>query len=349
MVNRRTMKTIVASFLAVFLLTALFFSIFPHLFQFEATRQEFGLCAHVQNGDLDNEMKQSLFLETGARWVRTDWTWNETRNWELISWAHNSSIKVLGILDHQTMNFSQNFTLTDWVNEVNKTVGRYPKIDAWEIWNEPNIPPYFGFMNGEPLNYTQMLSNANQIIKKETNSSVIFGGVSTSSSNWEEWLRKCYALGAANFCDYQGLHTYKDDSNDNIRDVIRAREITGKQIWVTEIGCPSWPPWLSPFYTEEGQAYYLKENFKKLNNIRDICRLIFWYEFIDSRPMDSSSDKENYFGLIRADMTKKPSFYVFLSFTSPYDQFFLIISVFLLTLATILIILIKLLRKHQIW
>jgi len=99
LVNRLTIRTIVASFLTVFLLTALFFSILPNLFQFEAMRREFGLCAHVQSGDLDNEMKQSLFLETGAQWIRTDWTsWNETNNQELISWAHKNCIKVLGIL-----------------------------------------------------------------------------------------------------------------------------------------------------------------------------------------------------------------------------------------------------------
>ena len=185
-----------------------------------------------------------------------------------------------------------------------------------------------------------MLSEAYRIVKEETNSLVIFGGVSTSNSSWWEWLQECYHLGASNFCDYQGLHTYNDSTN-NIRDVRRAREITGKQIWVTEIGRPSSP---SP-YTEKGQADYLKENFEKLNSIRDVCPLIFWYEFIDS---PNGNNPENYFGLVRTDMTKKPSFYVFLSFT--YNQFCLIIFilVFLLTLAIIIIILTKLLRKYKI-
>jgi len=119
------MKIIIASFL-----TALLFSILPSLFQFKAIRQDFGLCAHVQNGDLDNERKRDLFQATWAQWIRTDWTWDETRNRELINWARSHSIKVLGILDHQTMNFSRGFKLNDWAKAVNRTVRLYPEVDV---------------------------------------------------------------------------------------------------------------------------------------------------------------------------------------------------------------------------
>jgi hypothetical protein len=85
-----------------------------------------------------------------------------------------------------------------------------------------------------------------------------------------------------------------------------------KKIWVTEIGCPgirkdpavnNW--WMGPNSDEQTQAVWLKDVFKNLL-VLPMVEKVFWAFFQDTKKhWDNGVD---YFGLVREDFFKKPSF-----------------------------------------
>lgn len=74
---------------------------------------------------------------------------------------------------------------------------------------------------------------------------------------------------------------------------------SNKLIWVTEIGKPSG----AENFNEADQAKHLTDNIPPL--IQKVDKA-FWYELIDDQNTDPP--KENYFGLIHIECTRKPAY-----------------------------------------
>jgi hypothetical protein len=220
-----------------------------------------------------------------------------------VSMMKSNEIKILAILDHNTM-LQQNFTLSQWqttVESITETESA-KKVDAWEIWNEPNMDQfYFGYMDGAPQHYFDMLKVAYQTIKANSpNTTVLAAGLSPYSSSfgtWVKWLSDFSQLSPQNYFDYQGVHLY-DDTETNQYIINQTKTIMNIQdVWVTEIGQPS----ASENFSEEKQANYIQSNFVMLQGIS--MNPFFWYQLKDEQGL--IPDKENHFGLFTSENKPK--------------------------------------------
>jgi len=272
----------------------------------------YGLSLHASWNEINN-LTVPILSSAEVDWIRTDWD----MSYDMASFAtlmRENEIRVLGILDHWTMGFRDDFTLEEWAEVVDDVVSQHADVDAWEVWNEPNIPLFhFGYMDGTPKHYVEMLRTAYDLIKAKSDVVVVFAGLSPYG-NWSDWLSKCYELGAANFCDVQGVHVYENpEINGEV--LLRTYQISNKDLWITEVGKHSLHP-----STELQQAEYLEENFNaiaQLSKHYHHIKKVFWYCFLDYRY--ATGNAEYCFGLVRSDYSPKPSYFSFVRFCQSSD------------------------------
>lgn len=272
---------------------------------------EFGVCLHLYQ--FDNKTTD-LLKQINSTWIRIDWIPNQMDT--VVNAMDANGIKILAILDHNTMNFADppnpNFSLAQWTATVQSIMATdaAKKVDAWEIWNEPNVEKFqSGYMNGNPQNYVDMLKSASLVIKSVSNATVLAAGLSPyypeSNPNWKTWLTGFNAASPQSFFDFQGVHLY-DDATTNAYVLNETKDITKKAIWITEIGQPSAP---SP-YTYQDQSYYLTSNLQILSEIKNP---VFWYQLKDET--DGDPETENHFGLFDAGNNPKDASIAFSKIT----------------------------------
>lgn len=158
----------------------------------------------------------------------------------------------------------------EWAEFLQAVVQRYPAAIALEVWNEPNLT--YSVNPVDPVRYTQVLTQSYQTVKSVRPSlPVISGGLAPSdesdgSRDYQPYLRKMFALGAASAMDGIGIHIYptvNDQWNpagfEPVLNKVRAERdaagATQKPIWITEAGestsaAVGWPVPIS----EEQQA-----------------------------------------------------------------------------------------------
>jgi hypothetical protein len=121
------------------------------------------------------------------------------------------------------------------------------RVDAWEIWNEPDLPAFFG---GGPAEYVKLLKAGYRgIVKGDPDSEVVLGA---PVPNDVEWLRALYERGAAPYFDVMATHPYSvpldrpPEMNDGtmagipsvtaVRALMKEFGDADKPIWFTEFG-----------------------------------------------------------------------------------------------------------------
>lgn len=297
------MKTKVAA--AILIVSILLASSSLTYFIYFAGDREYGISIHAISyyGEY-SEKYISIVKSTGASWIRTDWSMEFRKMDKLVSNCKKYDISILAILDIYTIGKKQ-FSRNDWKETVEIVVSRYRNdVDAWEVWNEPDASnQWYGYLNGSPESYTNMLMDTYKIIKKYTTAPVLFAGLSTSSPVWKEFLERCYDLGAGNYCDAQAIHFYCLGAAfpiEIVQIIKSVKDITGKNIWVTEIGFSAYER------GEKAQARNLKI---MINAIPKSIDKVFVYCLMDYPEKWSPSPHEAYFGLIRMDMSTKPSYF----------------------------------------
>jgi hypothetical protein len=192
---------------------------------------------------------------------------------------------------------------------------RYPQIQAWEVWNEPNTSfswrPAVGVAG-----YRDLLKKTYQGVKAANpKARVILGGLSPGNSSSTpdsipaaEFLSLLYQNGAGVFFDAVSYHAYGDgpledwlsDALLGIRYVMAANGDTAKPIWITEMGCYTEGP---GSVSDQWQAEYLLEARSFLARLSYIER-VYWYTLRDA---NASTAPEMNYGLFRADGTPKPA------------------------------------------
>ncbi len=216
-------------------------------------------------------------------------------------------------------------------------------MHTWEIWNEPNLKEFW--QPAPDVNaYTNLLKGAYTAIKGQDPSAIILsGGLSgASTQNGDispvDFLTQLYADGGKPYFDAVADHPYSypamplsfetwnawsqmASTTPNLRNVMIANGDTGKQIWLTEYGAPTGGPGVletsatdttfagSPDHvTEALQAQMLSQAVNYVKN-SSWAGPFFWYSYEDVGT--STSDSENFFGIIRYDGSTKPSYQVF--------------------------------------
>ena len=201
------------------------------------------------------------------------------------------------------------------------------RVAAWEIWNEQNTDTFYRPAPGA-AGYTALLRAVYPVIKSaDPHATVLTGGVAPAETRGDgatisptDFLQGIYDHGGGGFFDAVGWHPYcypaapgtdpgtawnqMSTSPVNARAIMAAHGDSAKQIWATEFGA----------HTDPAGAGYLSEAQQADHLVRgiDLWRNYSWagpmvlYQLRD-RGTDTA-DRENFFGLQRADGTEKPAY-----------------------------------------
>jgi hypothetical protein len=207
-------------------------------------------------------------------------------------------------------------------------------IHMWEIWNEPNLggswPPA-----PNAVAYSRILVAAARAIKAvDPTAIVISGGLAGATTGPTtvaptEFLATMCAAGAVSAVDGVGFHPYSfpvPPSYDvawnawsqmvRVRGALVACGQPTKPIWATEYGAPTNGPGLTASATDYKIGHspdHVDEAYQALLVTQSVLQVeqspwihgLFWYTDRDSGT--DTSNRENFFGLRRADGTAKPA------------------------------------------
>ena len=191
-----------------------------------------------------------------------------------------------------TPNPRQSFA-QQWVRRVVNRYGADPRIEGFQIWNEPNDANNPANVRldlvGRPDNYVEMLaSSANQVKDGPGGKLVILAATTAINQNYPaslDYNRGMRDAGAQEFVDVWAIHYY----GSQYENVVRSGGIRdflggiGRPIWVTETG-------------DQGINNQLKYGETTwpflIDNIAGLER-IYIYQFAETTPADSTYGLRN--------------------------------------------------------
>ncbi|OGY85501.1 MAG: hypothetical protein A2233_02655 [Candidatus Kerfeldbacteria bacterium RIFOXYA2_FULL_38_24] len=277
--------------------------------------EAFGVNLHLHQRVLTENQEQVLTLaqDHGVQWAREEFIWQDIEPQENeFSWTaydavvdnyQKNNIKILGLLTYSTQWASTNpdaanyeFYPPDiekWKNYVTAVSEHYAQdIDAWEIWNEPNLT---GFWQGDVDRYVELLEvSARAIHEVYPQARIVLGGLSGSD---QDFLNEVYAkisdpglIDAVAFHPYRelngqfvyapeytrpGLNTLRQDIYQ-MKAVMNAYHQNATPIWLTEVGWSTSDEGVS----QAVQANYLLRLYTIALSIAGVEK-VFWYSFAD--------------------------------------------------------------------
>ncbi|MBU0612525.1 cellulase family glycosylhydrolase [Patescibacteria group bacterium] len=294
-----------------------------------ATNDRIGLNVHWALGGFGmDDLYQQRLHQSRTTWVREHFytevfmvenpeAWFERYD-SILEKYEDEGIKVLGMLAYGVTNgdFYQP-DLDVWEEFVRSVVYRYKdKVEAWEIWNEPDSPTYLTPHN--PETYGPILERAYRTIKNiDPEALVLNGGLSWFNWYFAERLFQDYG----DYFDRLAVHGYYCENQnsqemmshlDTLRSVVGTYR-PGEQIWITEFGCSTG----SVKVTEQSQADYLDDATKLLLETGFVDK-IFLYNVRNRETGDSYEDS---FGLLDLNMSPRLSWHWYRKLPyGPYDQ-----------------------------
>jgi hypothetical protein len=154
--------------------------------------------------------------------------------------------------------------IEDWRTFVRTVVSRYKgRIQAYEIWNEPNLKDFWTGTTDQMLTLTK---EASQIIHSVDPHAIVVSPSATADYGIP-WLVEFLKKGGGQFVDVIGYHFYVNPNTklpeemvpviQRVRQVISESGSGNKPLWNTEMG------WLPPaqFDSEEVAASFLARAF----------------------------------------------------------------------------------------
>jgi len=139
----------------------------------------------------------------------------------------------------------------DYAEFLKKAASRYRgKEIAWEIWNEPNTPHYWGDRQSTPEDYMRLLRPAYTAIKQTDPGATVVGGcvlIQFMNEPKYSYLRGLLEAGLLDYCDVISVHIYPIEKENAAKQFNEAlsmvesmvREYGDTPIWVTELGLGS--------------------------------------------------------------------------------------------------------------
>jgi hypothetical protein len=274
---------------------------------------------------------QPLLTGTHAGWARVELRWEQINpspnQWrfehydQLVDEYHEMGFEQLGLLAYSVgwasgQGGSQGVLappsdLDAWEAYVRRTVERYhDRVDAWEIWNEPDVALFWGGKDGgDPVVYLELLKRAHRAIKSVDPDATVMNGGLTGTERGANFLNRLLDLGGGKYLDVVAFHGYvASDSFDNnfYPEIIwplisEARERSGKPLWFTEFGWASGCNSGSAACSETAQANRIARHLPMLFAIGGVER-VFLFQFKDA------GDNPDYFGLTHADSRGKAAY-----------------------------------------
>lgn len=285
--------------------------------------------------DLDREL--DAVAQTGATWLRVLFDWNRAEPaagqyaWAvfdgIVDAAHARGLRVLGNIAFTPSwarpplsFFTAPPTDPDAFADFSRAVvGRYgSRVSDWEIWNEPNLPLFFGFSGNNAARYTTLLQSAYTAIKDvQPGSTVIAAGLSRviGPDSPPAFLAAMYDAGAKGYFDAAALHPYvfpggiAADPDNGWSDIARFREVMvahgdgGKKIWMTELGAPTSSP-SAEGVSQEEQARQITDVLSALSRL-DYSGPAFIYSIRDNNSSSPNNREDNFGALLTTDFQPK--------------------------------------------
>jgi polysaccharide biosynthesis protein PslG len=294
----------------------------------EIGEDAFGL-AHGGSAAADYPFLESM----GARWVRHTFKWDQINpgpgTWRfeafdsLMGLADANGAKVIAVLAydvgwiHPGGTATRNVTpdlLPLYLDYVREVVGRYRgRVDAWEIWNEPNVT----FWKGSRKDFYRLAAEAAKLVKElDPGTPLLAGATFRTDSGFIAGLRDA---GAFAYADALSIHPYAVSPTGVSRQIAAAKEILlglppGKELWITEIGFPTRGLYPSRVSLGRFPEYVIKT--LALATSQGV-RVTVWFKNFDARTYDSSHpvlDSWPYFGLAYNDRSVKEGGKAFAAF-----------------------------------
>lgn len=203
------------------------------------------------------------------------------------------------------------------------------KIDAYGTWSEPNIQNFWS--NPDPAAYAALhLQAAAAVTAADPTASIVLGPFAGGFSDALDYLRAVYANGVRGTADVIGWNVYPVGAPERfaasgesrtegltglfaLAGAVRAVD-PGRKAWITEIGwstCQSCGT--ANVVTPTVQADYLLRTFSyQRRYLRPFVDRVFWYNLADGK--DPTRWQSNQ-GLVRADLSPKPSYSAMLGST----------------------------------
>jgi hypothetical protein len=198
----------------------------------QMTSPDFGMQAFLfwQEEIADRDLQ--LIQDAGFRWVKQEFAWREIEpvNKGEFDWsrtdrimdqvdAHNLKIIVrLGVQPEWAgggfPEIGPPNNMQDFADYVSAVAERYNgRIDAYQIWNEPNLAREWGNRPPNAAEYTEMLRLSYEAIKSvDPNALVISAGMAPTTRNDDVarpdtyYIQEMYGAGAASYFDALGAH-----------------------------------------------------------------------------------------------------------------------------------------------
>ena len=173
-----------------------------------------------------------LVKEAGFRWVKQEFAWREIEGAGpgIYDWSYSD--RLMDQVDAHELNIiarvgvqpewaggnypeiSPPDDYQDFMRFLSALVSRYEgRVDAYQIWNEPNLAREWGGRPPNPTEYTEMLKMAYQTVKAiDPDATVISAGLAPTT-RWDHvavpdtvFIQGMYDAGAAPYFDLLGAH-----------------------------------------------------------------------------------------------------------------------------------------------
>lgn len=224
----------------------------------------------------------------------------------------------------------------DYAKAIQWAANRYAgKVDAWEIWNEPNED--YSMTGASPKAYASLLRAAYPAVHAgDPDAQVVFGG---PSENDTPWIAKAYAAGIHGYFDVMATHPYMGPSNAppntpdddgiytmahvaTVHDLMAAHGDGDKPIWFTEFGWSSHAntPGMANWelgVSEQRQADYLVQSLQVIQQQFPYVTHAFWYETADQNT--GARDNIDNYGLLTSSLQPKPAYDAIRSYLTSGD------------------------------
>lgn len=201
--------------------------------------------------------------------------------------------------------------------KANPTIPARPIVE-WQVWNEPNLPPYWG---GKPnaAQYARLLvATAKALRAADANAVVITGGVPESRLGvpLQTFVRGMVRAGAAQSFDVLAVHPYAANADAVLRKTRQARDAAIRggakdpDVWITEFGWATGGPGGGFTVSESRQAQLISEVLRKAVAQRDSLHLrgLVYYAWRDVPVYPGGKDFWGlHTGLVRKNNKVKPS------------------------------------------
>jgi len=205
---------------------------------------------------------------------------------------------------------------------------RYPQVDVWQIWNEPNIPGFW-YPKADPEGYAKLLAPSVVALRATAPSKPIaMAGMAYYSQMYGrdglmlEAMGKLGAYGLDIIAAYHPYTAVPEGSSESERDFLQhapfmhtwLRAAGVKQIWATEWGWSSYdgPKEEQPIIGELGQADYTLRRLALMAALDYDRIFLFTLADLDAR----AGVRDRRYGLLRENGDPKPVYKALASFLS---------------------------------